>query len=235
MKTQESDLFKSVMNATPVPLINLTDKGKMDKTAPLITVGIAKTKWQSVFQRAVNDKNQAGVYIFWWKINDEIELPDPESTRHWVKGKGASSPDSEPLAGIAYFSGHLHYAGQWEYEPIIIGEASYVPLYVGKSTNVLSRIKQHLGWPASCQLNTAKYKKSGEQNYPLIPRNGTARQFGDGFHFLFRDAKNVQYAKLKYVHLSVGFTDYADFTNRFYTEDYLIGDLRPPFNLDSER
>lgn len=233
-----------IFTVAPRPLIQLTGLKEVDKKIALGTISIKKKKWQTVFDRKTTVTNQSGVYIFWWKVNEEFELPDTETTRHWVKGKRKGKHDPKPLpVGATYIipatsrkkTKYLHYAGCWAFNPVIIGRETYVPLYVGKSTNMFERVRQHLSWPESCQKNKLKKVESEKFNYPLIPRNGTARQFGDGFHFLFRGQKHLQYAKLKYVHLSVTFTDYVDYANRFYAEDYLIGHLRPPFNLDSER
>jgi hypothetical protein len=244
MKTQKNSIQEKIFVFIPQPLLRFTGQTEATKGISLGTISVKNKKWQAVLDRIPSEVNQSGVYVFWWKVNEEFDLPDVETTRHWVKGKKKGKHDPKPLpSGTAYITPetskkktkYLHYAGRWAFEPVTIGKETYVPLYVGKSTNMFERVKQHLSWPESCQKNKPKKVKSKKFNYPLIPRNGTARQFGDGFHFLFRGQQHLQYAKLKYVHLSVAFTDYVDYANRFYAEDYLIGSLRPPFNLDSER
>jgi hypothetical protein len=245
MKTQKNSIQEKIFVFIPQPLLRFTGQTEATKGISLGTISVKNKKWQAVLDRIPSEVNQSGVYVFWWKVNEEFDLPDVETTRHWVKGKKKGKHDPKPLpTGTTYIipatskkdTKYLHYAGRWAFEPVTIGKDTYVPLYVGKSTNMFERVKQHLSWPESCQVNKSKQVKSKKLSYSLIPRNGTARQFGDGFHFLFRGKQqHLQYAKLQYVHLSVAFTDYVDYASRFYAEDYLIGSLRPPFNLDSER
>jgi hypothetical protein len=222
------------------------------------TLGIDKSRWRGAFPDDDGSKFSSGLYVFWWK-GTAGSLP--KNTSHWVKGKqkGDNDPAEKELGGTAtYFKNkpddetaekktkeYLHYRGTWTFHPVVVDDEVFVPLYVGKSTNVSKRIGQHLSWSAGFASNyviPAKQKKKSELQKTkkgdlyVIPRYNTASQLSDHFHFLFRDKPDLgQALKKEKIHLSVCFTDFADYESRFFYEDRLIGELRPPFNLDSER
>ena len=105
-------------------------------------------------------------------------------------------------------------------------ENEYVCLYVGKTRDMQKRISQHL------LLDTDNL---GSKNGSQLHKKTTACQLRSGFDYLYSKKENV-YIKnelMEHLYLSIYYED--DFTKRFYLEDYLIGKLRPWFNVDSER
>jgi hypothetical protein len=102
----------------------------------------------------------------------------------------------------------------------------YVCLYVGKTTTLKERIGQHL------LLKTDNLKNiNGNQ----LNKKTTSCQLRSGFDYLYSKDSNI-YIKnelMQRLYLSLYYEN--DFIKRFYIEDYLIGKLRPWFNIDSER
>jgi len=105
-------------------------------------------------------------------------------------------------------------------------ENDYVCLYVGKTRDMQKRISQHL------LLDTDNLKN---ENSSQLNKKTTSCQLRSGFDYLYSKQEKV-YIKnelMEHLYLSIYYED--DFVKRFYLEDYLIGKLRPWFNVDSER
>jgi len=105
-------------------------------------------------------------------------------------------------------------------------EDEYVCLYIGKTRDLKKRISQHL------LLNTDNLKNINDSQ---LYKKTTSCQLRSGFDYLYSKKENV-YIKnelMEHLYLSIYYED--DFVKRFYLEDYLIGKLRPWFNVDSER
>lgn len=175
---------------------------------------------QNVFNLDVNSmtaiypkeiKNAAGVYSFWW-IGDKSALINAN------REIGIVGPKIS-LENTIYIT--------WDWNI----EQDVIPLYIGKSTNIDSRIRQHL------MLGTKSWYDRDEKMRTLKKKT-TACQFRSGFEHLFKN-ESLQTRK-KLLAENIGFSYYIidgknSFVDRFYIEDYLIGYLRPWFNLDSER
>ena len=102
----------------------------------------------------------------------------------------------------------------------------YVCLYVGKTTTMKKRISQHL------LLDTENLKNiNGCQKN----KKTTACQLRSGFDYLYSKLDNIYILNELMEHLYLSIYYEENFINRFYLEDYLIGKLRPWFNVDSER
>ncbi len=137
-------------------------------------------------------------------------------------------------------------------------ETELYPLYVGKSTNVLKRLGLHLKlktkhteWRNSilkgenCLNNDALNKEYGTYDptdYYNFFSPTTSCQFRAGMELmcLGTEGEDKFWDLLKdNIHFSFLSADSDDkdqfVAHRFYLEDYLIGALRPWFNLDSER
>ncbi len=230
----------------------LVDKMKPERPVPLgrlgknsgedcNTVSISKKLWSEAFGHTDGWESTAGLYVFWWRVNDEIALPVADAD-HWVKGKqrGADDPQ-ETSDSIEYRKigddkkEHIYYKAEWKFHEYDLFDGKYVPLYVGKANNIHSRVRQHLSWPQRCADHYSGSEPTFDPREP-IAKFTTFQQFSDGFHYLFRNHHDVaQRAKLEHVCLSLHKTDFDDFRTRFYLEDLLIGWFQPPFNMDSER
>jgi hypothetical protein len=240
--------LQTIFPNTPVPLSKLLTDDSIATTKPQ-SLSIDGGKWGAEFNGYDNYAHNSGVYVFLWN-GKESELPP--NTEHWVKGKQKGDSDPDPLPdGVKHMRGitlkgkrskkqYVYYKGEWVFQLARLWKGGHVPLYVGKSTNVANRIQQHLYWPDSY---AAKYidelKKNRQEGYFRIPRYNTASQFSD---HLFRHNRNEKGLrdfghplKACNVSIAVSFAGFADYANRFFNEDLLIGQLRPPFNLDSER
>ena len=242
-------LHETLFLLPPTQLKEFLTQTAVVTTSPQ-TLSVSPKKWINTFERHNNFEQNAGLYIFWWKGEDPANLVP--STEHWVKGKRASGDDPEVDKVAAKHFPHkkvgsnedtsvkyLHYRGRWEFTPQMINGETYYPLYVGKSTNVFKRIKQHLSWPSTYADKYANHLANHlNDDLHLIPRYGTASQLSDHYYFLFRnsgDGSRGHKDKISKVYLSVAFSFFTDYATRFFNEDLLIGELRPPFNLDSER
>lgn len=247
------EIYQKLVKEAPVSISSIITPAGLRGELP-DTLSVSKPKWNKAFGNQEDDQYKAGLYIFWFKGKAKSIDQD---TGHWVKGKQQGKLDPTELGeGACYFpnkvddetdfeeasdeskvKNFLHYRGQWTFHPIVIEDDLYIPLYVGKSTNVHNRVKQHLRWPSShAKLYADKLAENLKDDLHIIPRYNTASQLSDHFHFLFQKEEDLGQAKKKNnVYLSVCFTDFADYESRFFYEDRLIGELRPPFNLDSER
>lgn len=105
-----------------------------------------------------------------------------------------------------------------------------VPLYVGKTSIPLTRrVGQHLmlGSPRSVAV---------EQVCVGGTRKRTSNQLRDRLDRLFSEVLDTRSLILKHIRLTyVSLPGTENLATRFYLEDYCVGRLRPPFNVDSER
>jgi len=102
----------------------------------------------------------------------------------------------------------------------------FVCLYVGKTRDFQKRISKHL------LLKTGKLEnKDGNQ----LNKKTTSCQLRSGFDYLYSKSKNIHIKNELMQHLFLSIYYENDFIKRFYLENYLIGKLRPWFNVDSER
>jgi hypothetical protein len=233
-----------------VPDRSITESSANTSSPQSLSIDIEK--WHAEFGGYDDYTHKSGVYFFLWN-GEESELPS--DTEHWVKGKQKGDSDPNPLpAGVRHMKSitlkgkpsekyYVHYEGRWIFKSIQLSEGRYISLYVGKSTNVVNRIQQHLYWPATYAAKyTKELNKHLQRGFFRVPRYNTASQFSDHFHFMFRNYKTDKGVrdfghslKVENISIAVSFAGFADYADRFFNEDHLIGEFRPPFNLDSER
>lgn len=158
-------------------------------------VDIDKVKYENLDKRG-------GIYVFWYhNKNKKIKNLKRELT---ISGPGKVKM---PL--------------EWNWN---INE-EYICLYIGKTTNISSRIKQHL------LLRTDNLKSKNDNQLNKI---NTTCQLRSGFDYLYSDRDaDVKNELKRHLYLSIYYED--DFIERFFAEDYFIGKLKPWFNVDSER
>ena len=151
----------------------------------------------------------AGIYAFWWVGGKDVLL----SGNRQVVLKG---PGEKPVA-VEY--------GDWWPE-----ELEFPCLYVGKTTNLRKRFGLHLKNKTRARLHII-----AETNEKSKAKT-TSCQLRHGIEHVFRNEQDP----LTLIHDNVGFSYQDRFSGssvveRFYTEDRLIGNWRPWFNLDIER
>lgn len=203
---------------------------------------------------------KAGVYIFWWS-GDFNELKK-KHLHIQIKGKHVSRKDRERGNYQKIEVNHIHkltYNPEWLTPIKLQGqETEFYPLYVGKSTNVLNRLGLHLKlktkhteWRNSilkgenCLNNDALNKENGTydpNDYYNFFSPTTSCQFRAGMELMCLETEeedkfcDLLKDNIHFSFLSADSDNKDEFVeHRFYLEDYLIGALRPWFNLDSER
>lgn len=154
-----------------------------------------------------------GVYVFWWR----------HSVEHFLDA--IQNPE-------------LHFSGPGEIQlthrisssNLVVADNGRLPLYVGKSaSNIAKRVGLHL------TLGTAR-SVSEEAAYGLADRRRTSCQIRDRLDRLFPSENDMRDIAIENLSLSYLRLDgEGKFVDRFYLEDLAIGELRPLFNLDSER
>jgi hypothetical protein len=102
----------------------------------------------------------------------------------------------------------------------------FICLYIGKTTDFRKRIPLHL----LLKTNNLKNKKGNQLN-----KKTTSCQLRSGFDYLYSNKNDIYIKNELMEHIYLSFYYENDFVKRFYIEDYLIGKLRPWFNVDSER
>ena len=162
--------------------------------------------------------DKQAVYCFWW-FGSKKELGNSETL---VKLKGKKISDEKK---------YKEHKVTWKTNWFPKGLSRY-PLYIGKSTVLASRIKQHLCLSKKYWY-TDKSMVRKPRHYLIRPKNNTSCQFRSGFEHLFRGNKMKNEMLLNKV--GITFLPIESVAERFYLEDLAIGSLRPWFNLDSER
>lgn len=189
----------------------------------------------------------AGVYVFWWTGSEEC-LSNLH-TRLLIKGK-VTAPGE-------HHRHEIYFSTEWMPEMNLEGKTRRA-LYVGKSTNIKKRLglhlrtkTTHLEWRQSLltgvnclsgrrpEIQESNY--SNAQHYSLFAPTTTC-QFRAGMELLgLGITDEVAFWELLKDNITFSFLSLDDQNKdrfvpfRFYLEDYLIGALRPWFNLDSER
>lgn len=202
---------------------------------------------------SIANNNAAGIYTFWW-LGTAAELSKYD-TLHEIKGKKESAKEREANKNTSSYetdvNDHIVHKAEWCFNEMTLKcgtgkEISACPLYVGKSTLLKNRIRLHLQWPGPAAASQQVYAEPGRsainEDYAnkKVFKHTTASQFRDGFEYLFRsepmnDRLNLLYEKIGITVAASHDIKMDDFSDRFYSEDLLIGLFRAPFNLDSER
>lgn len=153
---------------------------------------------------------EAGIYVFWW-LGDKAHLMNSNRIQI-LKG-----PAEKPVA--------ITFEDWWP------DYLEYPCLYVGKTTNLKKRFSLHLKRGSKGRLHTIP--SSNEKQKAIT----TSCQLRYGIEHIFPEHKEP----LELISSNVGFSYMTKFSGenptieRFFTEDLLIGQYRPWFNIDSER
>jgi hypothetical protein len=158
-----------------------------------------------------------GLYCFWWINKDDTVREILKSSNREVTVLGTKgSPQN-----IA-----------WDWNLSL----KFVPLYIGKTTNLSQRMGQHL------MLNTWSwywYQNQFMKNFfkkTLHRREKlTTCQFRSGFEHLFKYYGDPMKKEILLNNIGYSYVIENNFVNRFYEEDFQIGKHKPWFNIDSER
>jgi hypothetical protein len=110
----------------------------------------------------------------------------------------------------------------------------WIMLYGGKTTDLSSRLRNHL------MLGTPIYlpeEDEYKETKPFLYKRNTTSQFRAGLARLLEDSKFWTGYELEFIkqHVYFSYLQMDCFQERFYHEDLLIGIGKPWFNLDSER
>lgn len=198
----------------------------------------SREQWNSVFVSNQNGPTTAGLYCFWWlgdinvlkKGSRDLIISGKKVSERTIKQYGAETVDLD----YCDEKNHIKHHVSWDFRERVNGSYTAIPLYVGKTSNVFNRIKQQLYWPDSQKCRDGFGLGNGVRK---IYKPTTACQLRAGFEYLFQweDEKTRRQYLRDHIGLTVHFTGIDDIKERFYLENLLIGQLRPPFNLDSER
>lgn len=234
---------------------------KLDDPFITQTLFSDNSDWQHFpLQALINDENNqltnqlsvfdkvSGIYVFWWSGTKE----DLKKLNRKILLQGKKDGDT--------FHWHpIEWQMDWLVPVEIEKNENHYALYVGKSTTLRNRIRQHFhfsvdheSWKTNLdkpknnqgksKLTLRGMRKFHNEGYNISYNPTTSCQFRAGMSLLCRDeANNNEFWNLIKKNMSLSILPCTDTEKenkvavRFYLEDYLIGALRPWFNLDSER
>lgn len=196
---------------------------------------------------------QEGIYAFWWNDKNGLlrkHLLNPD-TSYYLKGPHDNSGKADHFLKVIFTEEWMDNASQGE----------YICLYVGKSTNIKSRINGHIKYQIDPekdnQFDNTIWKDSKSKNlsdddlshiwpisktidrknkckYGFGKKPNTESQLRIGLERLFnRDALSLIKENVE-----ISFLPYPgkkNAVNRFFVEDKLIAALYPILNIDVER
>ena len=161
-----------------------------------------------------------GVYAFWYR---NANPPARDLNRAYqIQGKQKAHEKKEP----AYIMHHV----EWNWNL----DQEYICVYIGKTSCLSNRIKQHLYVKIEENIYTYDAHKIPSGNKRLLYKPTTSCQFRSGFDWLFKGRDKMRAQALQH-NIFFSVVEVTSMITRFYLEDYYIGILRPWFNLDSER
>jgi hypothetical protein len=198
-------------------------------------------------------KEEGGLYCLWLKITKEIQASHPILIQGPYQKKGSIvkkglEPCSEDFRKVSsgesvkYYS--LHRTA-FDLSDKQIG--NFLPVYIGKSTNIKSRIGQHIMVTIKsrkdylCKGKTAQNDYEEKNNYSqdksaeYIVKRNTSSQFRAGLEYLFKSMGETDAYEYIWTNAYLSVLYESDFKVRFYSENYLIGKMMPLFNIDGER
>lgn len=198
-----------------------------------------------------NQLKQEGIYAFWWNGKNDLlrkNLLD-STTEYYLKGPHDNSGKTDHFLRVIFTE-------EWIRKAI---HDNHICLYVGKSTNIKSRINGHIKYNIDPKNNNQhsntiwKDSKSKPDNdlshlwpeckdknrltkskYGFGKKPNTVSQLRIGLERLF----NEDALALIKENVSVSFLPYPgkeNAVNRFFIEDKLISSLYPILNIDVER
>tara|TARA_R110002012_G_scaffold299125_1_gene498032 strand:+ start:253 stop:978 length:726 start_codon:yes stop_codon:yes gene_type:complete len=196
---------------------------------------------------------QEGIYAFWWNDENDLlknHLLNPD-TSYYLKGPHDNSEKANHFLRVIFTKEWINNASQ----------GVHICLYVGKSTNIKSRINGHIKYNIDPekynQFDTTIWKDSKSKNqldddlshlwpesknnerltkckYGFGKKPNTVSQLRIGLERLF----NTDALELIKEHVEISFLPYPgkeNAVNRFFIEDKLIASLYPILNIDVER
>lgn len=170
----------------------------------------SKSKYTEKFGLKTEKTNIHGIYAFWYIGND---LPDSKMLEIKIREE------------------HITVEIEWNKNDFF----QHQPLYIGKTTNLFQRIRQHL---LATKTNWRDNSNGRHFNEKRINKLNTSCQFRAGFEHLFGGQKSLEHCfeniALSFVEIENGKAN-EGVKDRFYLEDLAIGVFRPWFNIDSER
>ena len=179
--------------------------------------------------QAAETLSNSGVYAFWW--TGSLALLKSLNRAVTFKGKAVSKADVKAGRNSPKEK-HIIHKINWDWNL----EKTPVCLYVGKSVNIMNRIKLHL---EARQLSEHWYgadlEKYGTKEHEFLVKRTTACQLRAGIEHLYKSKKDKQGLSKRLENFAFSFTPVEDFKERFYLEDLAIGYYAPWFNLDCER
>ena len=208
--------------------------------------GLQLQDWSSVSKKL---PKSPGLYAFWW-VGDASVLDGDQKVQFVGPSVALDDKDAE--------RGDGRHTSSFAIDPKDrLIDLDRTCLYVGKSTNIYQRVRQHV----MLRLDSNQFLNVNKKDQPVLRtarydepistvyKRNTSCQFRAGMEYLFRHRSEQEptvvldairnNVRLSYVELSNDLADYADgedaFKRRFYWEDLLIGVLQPWFNLDGER
>lgn len=180
------------------------------------------------FSRAMGSAGLEGLYAFVWtgpeQLVDNVVLK--------LKGKRIKDKEShqehEVCWKLADFPEECHQAGRIRY-----------PLYIGKTSTILDRVKQHLhlsvdDWNQDRKVFQNKTQKIVPRLDGYLHKHSTSCQFRSGMQHLYPDDKKADFIS-RLCNVELCFLPSTEVQDRFYLEDLAIGYFRPWFNVDAER
>lgn len=157
-------------------------------------------------QKNIPEKH--GIYIFWWK--GDLNCFEEKSYR--LKGPGGIEKN-------------ILINKDWVAQAT---KNNAVCLYIGKSSGLRTRISKHVKISTQGRL----FKKDD----PMLRKTNTESQLRYGLERIFPNEKDTLNLLLDNVELAiVNLPETTTGVDRFYLENYLIGNLKPLLNLDIER
>ena len=164
--------------------------------------GISKTKLPE----------KGGVYIFWWNQSKTFEEKLKGCT-YQVKAKKSHEVDRIDI----------RFTKEW-IEKATVGNK--ICLYVGKTTNLRSRISKHIKLGSPTLWNGKKRNSGTKPNTVSQMRIGLETVFEKDMLEEIKVNVSVSWAEMD---------EYSEAVNRFFLEDKMISHNYPLFNIDVER
>jgi hypothetical protein len=155
---------------------------------------------------------KGGVYIFWWNRSDDFE-ENLRGCTYQVKAK--KSYYDEKI--------NIKFSEEWIEKATVDDK---ICLYVGKTTNLRSRVSKHL------KLGSPSIWKDKTRNSGVKPN--TVSQMRIGLETVFDKDMLEEIKENVFVSWAV-MDNYSEAINRFFLEDKMISHYYPLFNIDVER
>jgi hypothetical protein len=191
----------------------------------------------SSWQRKDHDKLpfKGGIYAYWFKgTEDELNKFRKYAMENPLILQGKQKANE-------YHQIQVNFTEEWLDAATVDGA---ICLYVGKSTNIPSRITGHIMPTTRGRLTDEKEKsidylfgdEPKEPKRKSTKKPNSSSQLRIGLERILPHYEDVRPVIMQYVHLSYCDLDgYEESVNRFFLEDLAIGTFHPLLNVDIER